>query len=152
MQVRRLRAKYRQQLRKLGSADGLIERDTNVAVAEVAQVDAAPGGALERAGRGNAQRIEKVLVRDRQARLAQRRGKRPCQAMHPLRDGAQLAGTVVDCEHRRGNGEQHLRGADVARRAVTPDVLLARLQRQPQCGRTVGVLRDTYQPAGQPPL
>ena len=48
--------------------------------------------------------------------------------------------------------EQHLRGADVARRLLAADVLLARLQREPQRGPAGGVDRDADEAAGQAAL
>jgi hypothetical protein len=59
---------------------------------------------------------------------------------------------VVHGVHARDHGQQHLRGADVARRLLAADVLLARLQRQPV--RLVAVSVDAHadQPAGQTAL
>ena len=59
------------------------------------------------------------------------------------------AGPVVDRVHARHHGRQHLRGADVRRRLLAPDVLLARLQRQPVGRRAVRVDADADQPARQ---
>ena len=44
---------------------------------------------------------------------------------------AQAVGAVVDGVHARHDGEQHLGGADVARRLLAADVLLAGLQGEP---------------------
>ena len=49
---------------------------------------------------------------------------------------------VIDGVHRRHDREQHLRGADVARRLLAADVLLARLQRHAQRRLAAGVDRD----------
>ena len=82
---------------------------------------------------------------------ARRRGSRRSRwtrraiARRPVR-------AVVDGVHRGDDGEQHLRGADVAGRLLAADVLLAGLQRQPVGRRAVGVDRDADQPAGQLPL
>jgi len=46
---------------------------------------------------------------------------------------------MVDRVHRRHHGEQHLRRAHVARRFLTPDVLLARLQRKHEAAAPVHV-------------
>ena len=62
---------------------------------------------------------------------------------------AQPVGAVVDRVHRRHDGEQHLRGADVRRRLLAADVLLARLQREPVGGVARGILRDADEAAGQ---
>ena len=51
-------------------------------------------------------------------------------------------GAVVDGEHGGDDGEQHLRGADVARRLLAADVLLARLQRHAQRAVALGIDRD----------
>ncbi len=68
------------------------------------------------------------------------------------RDRPQALGAVVDGVHRGDDGEQHLGGADVGRRLVAADVLLAGLQRE-AVGRTaLGVDRDADQAAGQVPL
>ncbi len=81
--------------------------------------------------------------RARRGRSASRRRARPrAIAVMPL-------GAVVDAVHRRHHGEQHLRGADVARRLLAADVLLARLQREPVGGVAVGVDRDADEAAGQ---
>ena len=64
-------------------------------------------------------------------------------------DGAQPFWAVVDGVHRRHVGQQRLRGADVAGRLVTADVLLTRLQREPVGRRPVGIDRDADQPARQ---
>ena len=51
--------------------------------------------------------------------------------MHATRDRGQPVRPVVDGVHAGHHGEQHLRGADVRRRLLAADVLLARLQREP---------------------
>ena len=56
---------------------------------------------------------------------------------------------VVDRVHRRHDGEQHLRGADVRRGLLAADVLLARLQGEAVGGVAVGILRDADEAAGQ---
>ena len=55
---------------------------------------------------------------------------------------------VVHGVHARHHREQHLRRADVARRLVAADVLLARLERQPVARACRGVARDADDPAG----
>ena len=73
-------------------------------------------------------------------------------AVHPARDAAQALGPVVHGVHGGDHGQQHLRRADVRRRLLAPDVLLAGLQRQPVGGAALGVDREAHQPAGQVPL
>ena len=69
--------------------------------------------------------------------------------MHALGDRAQALGAVVDGVHRRDDGEQGLRGADVARRLLATDVLLTGLQGKAVGGGAVGVHADPDQTAGQ---
>ena len=76
----------------------------------------------------------------RRARRRRRRrpaaaGERPRVVVHPLGDRSQAVGPVVHRVHPGDVGEQHLRGADVARCLLPPDVLLPRLQREPNAGR-----------------
>src|SRR5271168_2137494 len=70
------------------------------------------------------------------------------ESMHPLGDLLQSLRPVVNCVHRSHDREQDLRGADVARRLVAADVLLARLQRKPQTGPPLRIVRDADQPSG----
>jgi hypothetical protein len=64
-------------------------------------------------------------------------------------DRAQAVGAVPDGVHAGDDGEQDLRGADVRRRLLAPDVLLAGLQREAVGGRAVRVDADADEPAGQ---
>src|SRR5262249_12886238 len=57
-----------------------------------------------------------------------------------------------DGVHAGHHGQQDLRRADVARRLLPPDVLLARLQRQPVGPVAVRVLGNTHQTPRQRPL
>ena len=68
---------------------------------------------------------------------------------HPRRDGDEARRPVVLRVERRNHGEQHLRGADVARGALAADVLLTGLQRQPVRRLAVGVDADPDEPARQ---
>ena len=58
-------------------------------------------------------------------------------AVHSLGDVLQAFGAVVHGVHRRDDGEEHLRGADVRGRLLPADVLLAGLQGE-AVGRTSG--------------
>ena len=62
-------------------------------------------------------------------------------------DCSQSARTVINRIHRRDDGEEHLRRADVTRRFVAADVLLARLQREPVSRASVGIVRNADEPA-----
>src|SRR5437870_11487636 len=61
---------------------------------------------------------------------------------------AQSARPVINRVHRRDNGEENLRRADVTRRFVAPDVLFTRLQREAIRGAAFGIVRNTDEPAG----
>ena len=60
------------------------------------------------------------------------------EAVHTTRDARQSLWPVIDRVHARHYCQQDLRGADVARRFLAPDVLLSRLERHPQRGLPVG--------------
>ena len=68
--------------------------------------------------------------------------------MHAQGDLAEPPGPVVDRVHGGGDGEQHLRRADVRGGLLAPDVLFARLQGQAVGGRAVGVDRDAHESPG----
>ena len=72
-------------------------------------------------------------------RVAGARARRSRAALGPVVRGVQAG------DHR----EQHLRGADVARRLLAPDVLLARLQREPERGAALRVDRHADEPTRQ---
>src|SRR5438046_1232161 len=56
-------------------------------------------------------------------------------------EAGQPFGPVIHGAHARHHGEEHLRGADVARGRLAPDVLLARLQRHAKRGTAGGIAR-----------
>ena len=68
--------------------------------------------------------------------------------MDPPRDRRETRRAVVDGVHRGDHGEQYLRRADVRRRLLAPDVLLASLQRKPVRGLAVRVDRHADEAAG----
>ena len=72
--------------------------------------------------------------------------------MDPCRDRCESKRPVIDGVHRGDHGEQHLRGADVRGRLFAPDVLLARLQRQPVRGLSVAVDGHADQSPGKAAL
>src|SRR5690349_24161763 len=63
--------------------------------------------------------------------------------MDSARDPVQPLRTMPHRVHARDHGEEHLRGADVARRLLAPDVLLARLERHAKRRPAVRVARHT---------
>ena len=67
--------------------------------------------------------------------------------MHAPGDFAQALRPVVNRVHRGHDGEQNLRGADVARRLVAADVLLAGLEREAHRGLALRVVGDADEPA-----
>ena len=69
--------------------------------------------------------------------------------MHLAGDPAQPLGAVVRGVHRGHHREEHLRGADIRRRLIAANVLLARLQREAVSDVPVGVVRHTHETAGQ---
>ena len=71
------------------------------------------------------------------------------EAVHAPRDALEPFGPVVHGVETGDHREEHLRGADVARRLLAPDVLLARLQREPQRGPSGRVDRHADEPARQ---
>ena len=72
--------------------------------------------------------------------------------MDALGDGAQAVRSVINRIHRCDDGEQNLRGADITRRFVATDVLLARLQREPITRPPVGIVRNADETSRHVPL
>ena len=67
--------------------------------------------------------------------------------MHALGDPREALRTVIDGVQTGDIGKERLRGADVRRRFLAADVLLARLQRHAIGGVAVGVDRHADDPA-----
>ena len=105
-----------------------------------------------RPGTAHGQRVEPGVVDDLHSAGPQGRGDAAGVVVGALRDPAQALGTVVDGVHRRHDREQHLRGADVGRRLVAADVLLAGLEGEPVGRAALRVDGHPHQPAGQVPL
>ena len=142
---------------ELPGQGGLVEGDPDRAVLVRAQVDALlPGPLHDRPAllrRGpDAQRVEEGRRPRVEAEAAQAQLQDAREGVHASRDLPQAVRAVVDRVHRGHDGQQHLRGADVARRLVAADVLLAGLQRQPEGRPALGVLRDAHDPPRQVPL
>ena len=95
----------------------------------------------------NPHRVEEVLMLDLETAGLERRGQPGSLAMHPFGDPLQSVRTVVDGVHRRHDGQQHLCCADVGGGLLPADVLLAGLQRQPECRGAVRIVRHPDQPA-----
>ena len=74
--------------------------------------------------------VEERVVPQRVAAPPRRIGQQPRLQVHPPRRCAQPLRPVPHGIHAGHHRQQHLRGADVARRLLAADVLLARLQRQ----------------------
>lgn len=135
-----------------GARDGLVQRDAQAAVIDLAQVepvrlrgDVQVGGA--RAG-GDGQRVEEGTGLQRVADLAQAGGQRGGQAVHALGDALEALRAVVDGVHRRHHAQQHLRGADIGGGLLAADVLLARLQREAVGRVALRIDRHAHQAAG----
>jgi len=87
-----------------------------------------------------------VLVYDMYSGRLQTGSNQPGKAMGAMRDPAQSFRPVVDGVHAGHHGQQHLRGADVARGLLTPNVLLTGLQGEAIGRGAVGVHRHPYEP------
>ena len=113
-----------------------------------------PGPCLGRDLRGPSRhahrdRVEELGVDDIDAGRSERGRESRRQRVHAPRDGTQAVGAVIRTVETGDHREQHLGGADVARRLLPTDVLLARLQREPERGATLGVDRHADEPARQ---
>ncbi len=132
------------QVGQVAEGHRLVERDAESGRRKRTEVDLPHPGRVEQAGQGplghlDAEGVEEGVVHDPVAEPAQRVGQQHGAGMHPLGDAAEPAGPVVHRVHAGHHGEQHLRGADVARRLVAPDVLLPRLQCHAERGAAVAV-------------
>ncbi|CAG7456097.1 hypothetical protein PICSAR144_03483 [Mycobacterium avium subsp. paratuberculosis] len=131
---------------------GLVAGHRDVVVVDPPQVDAPGLGRGDHlVGPARHPRQHGVEVPVVHHRGAQRGRDRLGVPVHAACDRGQPLSAVVAGVHGGHHRQQHLRGADVAGRLVAADVLLAGLQRQPVGRRTVGVQRDTDQPARQLP-
>ncbi len=135
---------------------GLVAGDLHRVRVHQVQVVAGPlrGLGRRRTATGNvdADGVEERAGARVETEPAKGRGQGSGPVVHPARDRRQPAGAMVDRVHGGHHGEQHLRGADVARRLLTPDVLLPRLQREPVGQVPAGVHGHAHQAAGQLPL
>src|SRR5256885_2707970 len=72
--------------------------------------------------------------------------------MDALRDCAQPAGAMINRVLGGDAREKDLRGPNVTGGFVAANVLFARLQREPICGTTFGIVRDANQTPRHMPL
>ena len=95
----------------------------------------------------HADRVEEGVVHELEAAVAQPAREDRGQPVDALRDQLEPLAAVVDGVHRGHHRQQHLRRADVGGRLLAADVLLARLQREPQRRVAVGVDREADEAA-----
>ena len=86
-------------------------------------------------------------MRELEAKSAQTVCQLTRQPMNTLGDRAQSVRSVINRIHRRDDGEKNLGRADVARRFVATDVLLARLQREAISRAAFGIVGNAHEPA-----
>ncbi|MCY1217590.1 hypothetical protein D9M72_295080 [compost metagenome] len=137
----------------VGARGGFVQRDAQVLLQALAQVDAAGLRALDDRGRvvagADRQRIEGGGVHRLAAHLRQALGEDGGEHGHALCDAREAVGAVVHGVHAGDHGRQHLRGADVRGGLLATDVLLARLQREAVGGLAVRVDAHADEAAGQ---
>ena len=133
----------------IGDAGRLVAARGDVIAVEIAQVDALRVRAHpDRRSRRNPEyhRIEERVMLDLHAACAG--DEQPRHKVSAGRNAREPLGAVVDGVEARHIGEQRLRRADVARRLLAPDVLLAGLQRHAQRRTAGGVARHANDPSG----
>ncbi len=122
----------------------LVERDPD-ARCGVAEVDPARFRQSPHHRGVSALYVQSVEVRAIGLTVAERRQRaldRAGGAANARRNRAQPRRTVIDRIHRRDVGEERLRRADVRRRLLAADVLLARLERHPVGLVAAGINRE----------
>ncbi len=132
----------------------LIERHADSCLRQGPQVDLLDARGIEDPGQRilrhlDRQRIEEVGIGEPVAQFFQGRGERGRVRVHAPRDPAQPLRAMINGVHGGDHGEQHLCGANVARRLLAPDVLLARLQRHAQRGPPGAVFGHADDAAGE---
>ncbi len=137
-------------------ADRFVQRDLNGVVGRIAEVDAARLGRGSQFGDTARITFEPKRVEVRGVGLAPpARGHSLLQPsrllMHARRDGRDASGSVIHGIERRHVGEERLRRADVRRRLLAPDVLLAGLQRHPVRTTAPRIDRDADDASGHLP-
>ena len=137
-------------LRPLGD---LVARDADRVGVDAQEVDAELArGRDDRigvVGDAHADRVEEGVVHELEAAVAQPAREDRGQPVDAARDQLEALAAVVDGVHRGHHGQQHLRRADVGGGLLAADVLLARLQREPQRRVAVGIDREADEAARQ---
>ncbi len=125
----------RPQRHDVGARGGFVQAHPQQRGRDPAQVGArghrAPGNGIAVGAGVHRHHVEAVRIEHLMAHADQTLGQDRRQARHAARDARQPGGPVVDGIHAGDDRQQHLRGADVGGGLFAPDVLLARLQRQP---------------------
>ena len=131
----------------------LVEGHAERVGVDDAQVDALrPRGFGDGFGpTGNPHRdgVEERIGDDVDPRVPEPRGEDRGEPVHSPRDAIEPFGPVVHRVETGDHREQHLRGADVARRLLATDVLLASLEREPHRGASGRVDRHAHESTGQ---
>ncbi len=96
--------------------------------------------------------VEETFVGDFETELAQTFREFSAEIVDAFGNGAQALRSMINRIHRGDDSEQDLRRADVTRGFVAPDVLLARLQREPVSRTSVGIMRNADEPARHVPF
>ena len=133
---------------------GFVESDPDGVRAELPQIATDTLRALHQVGGGriaqfHPNRVEESFVGDFEAELLQPSRQLRREAVHALGDCAQPARTMIDRIHRSHHREKHLRRANVTRRLVTTDVLLARLQGEAISRPSFRIVRNAHESARQ---
>lgn len=139
---------------QLGPPGGLVAGEGDLVGVHEAEVDPALASGGDHLGGPardpDGQRVEVRAVHDLGAARPQARGEQRRVPVCAPRDGPQPFRAVVDRVHPGHDGEQHLRGTDIAGGLLAADVLLTGLERQPVRLVAVGVHGDPDEagPAG----
>ena len=99
-------------------------------------------------GRGDGQRVEEALPRQRETAGPQGCGQSPGAVVKFARDPGKTLRAVVHRVATRCHGQQHLGGADVGGGLLAADVLLAGLEGEAESRHAVGVLAQADHPSG----
>ncbi len=97
-------------------------------------------------------RVEERLGRDLGPCRAQRLGQPHGVEMHPFRNRAQADRPVKNRIESGHYGQKRLGRADIARRLLAPDMLLARLKAQPVCPPSRRIDRHAHDPPRHRPF
>ena len=101
---------------------------------------------------GDADRVKERSVVHGVAGFFQGGGKQCRVAVDAGSDFTQAFWAMINGIHRGHHGQKHLSGADVARRLIAADVLLAGLESEAQSGIAGSVLRNTHETARETAL